>query len=485
MSKYRLDAIHNGQRFYDTWVNEVRWVEDAGTWYAYRASEHRWTPSDEDVREMGKLVVADMYDEGMTAIDRARSAGDTNAEAAAKATLKWAKTTADTQFDKMLKMASSIDGMRIQMTDFDAQHYYLNTLDGVWDLRTGRRVSDVEASSLLLTKRTGASPESDWQGGEWQNFLNYVCPNEEVRGYLQLCMGYMAFAGVEERLILFLLGDTGCGKSKFVEAVQSAMGDYAVSLATDQLLVGAKDTYGLARLPGARMIQAAEFEEGQKINTSLVKRITSGEPVTVRMAYGKPFDYSPVGTIIISTNKLPWLGDDEAGWNRVRAIPFNESLTLYNVERLDDKLSNARGEVLKWILEGAAKYWSTEPVSGSRLTPPQVVAEVTGGERRDQRHYVLNMLEECFDGDQSYYQEAGDVYAVLKAWCGKEGFKEQEIVKKAWMGRKFAQDGVPAHRTAKARWWGVGRLTDDGMLSSLAWSSDTVTRLKDGWRWMA
>src|SRR5688572_14789347 len=341
MSKYRLDAIHNGQRFYDSWGDEVRWVEDAGAWYAYRASERRWCPSNEDVREMGKLVVADMYEEGMTNLRRAEDAGDTAGIAAAKATLKWAKQTADTQFDRMLKMASSIDGMRVSMADFDAQPHYLNTPEGVWDLRTGQQVNELEASSLLLTKRTGAAPATTWQGGHWEAFLNYVCPDEEVRDYLQLCMGYMAFAGVEERLILFLLGETGCGKSKLVDAVQRAMGDYAVSLATDQLLVGAKDTYGLARLPGARMIQAAEFEEGQKINTSLVKRITSGEPVTVRMAYGKPFDYNPVGTIVISTNRLPWLGDDEAGWNRIRAIPFNQPLELYTVQRLDEKLADS------------------------------------------------------------------------------------------------------------------------------------------------
>lgn len=484
MSKYRLDAIHNGQRFFDSWGDEVRWVEDAGTWFAYRASEHRWCPSHEDVREMGKLVVADMYEEGMTAYARAEAIGDTNGMAAAKSALKWAKQTADTHFDRMLKMASSIDGMRILMSDFDTQPYYLNTLDGVWDLRTGQQVNDLETSSLLLTKRAGAKPAASWRGGDWEAFLNYVCPDEDVRKYLQLCMGYMAFAGVEERLILFLLGDTGCGKSKLVEAVQRAMGDYAVSLATDQLLVGAKDTYGLARLPGARMIQAAEFEEGQKINTSLVKRITSGEPVTVRMAYGKPFDYNPVGTIVISTNRLPWLGDDEAGWNRIRAIPFNNPLVLYTVQHLDEKLTEARGEVLAWIIEGAARYWETEPTDGSKLIPPEVVSEATGSEKSEQRHYVTQMLEECFDGDKRVFQDSGDIYLVLRSWCEKKGYSEREIVKQDWMGRKIRGSGVEQHRTAKARWWGVGRLRDDAITVGLSWEPSAVERMKVGWRRM-
>lgn len=165
MSNYRLDAIHNGQRFFDSWGDEVRWVDDAGGWFTYRASERRWVPSDEDVREMGKLVVAEMYDEGMNALETAQRNGDPNAEDAARRMLAWAKQTADTQFDKMIKMASSIPGMRIKMSEFDAQPYLLNTQNGVWDLRSGEQVRDESVAPLLLTKRTGATPVSSWRGG--------------------------------------------------------------------------------------------------------------------------------------------------------------------------------------------------------------------------------------------------------------------------------------------------------------------------------
>lgn len=481
MSNYRTDAIHNGQRFFDTWGGEIRWVEDSGQWVVYRASEGRWVPSEEDVREMGKLVVEDMYEEAMHALDVATTPQQ---EAAAKLKLKWAKQTADSQFDRMIKMASSIGGIRARVVEFDSQPNLLNTPDGVWDLTTGLSIDQFTAPALLLTKRTTVSPSTWWEGGLWDHFLRYVCPDEEARNYLQLCTGYMAFAGVEERLILFLLGETGCGKSKFVESIQRAMGDYAVSLATDQLLVGAKDTYGLARLPGARMIQAAEFEEGQKINTALVKRITSGEPVTVRMAYGKPFDYNPVGTIIISTNKLPWLGDDEAGWRRVRAVPFNQPLELYTVTELDEKLKKCTDQILAWIVEGARKYWETASSQGTKLNPPQSVISATQDEKQDQRHYVMHMIEECFDGDTTVFQESSDIYSVLKIWCIEKGFRDADIIRSDWMGRKLRGGGVPGWRTNKARWWGVGRLRSDAKISTLMFGPSALDRMAVGIRRM-
>lgn len=483
---YRLDAVDNGRRFNDMWEDEVRWVDDAKCWFVCRGG--RWLQSEEDVREMGKLVVSDMYQEGLQALAAAEllppGPAQDAAMGAARAVLNWAKRTADGFFDKMLRMAQSESRIRIHMADFDKDPWILNTPSGVWDLRTLRQIQDYDVPNLLLTKMAGASPCS-WKGGLWEKFLEYVLPDVEVRRFMQLACGYAAFFGVEERLIMFLLGGTGHGKSKFVEAIHAALGDYAVSVPTDQFLVGAKDNYSLARLPGARWISASEFDEHAKVNVALVKRITSGEPVTVRMAYGKPFDYSPGGTIVVSTNHAPFLGGDEAAWARSVFVPFNtplglEARTLFGDRDLSVQLREAAGEVLGWIMEGARDYWAAPSEGGMKLQRPGAVVQATEDVKLDQRHYVVQCVEQMFDGDPDVLQVSGDVYEVLRWWCEREGIQERDLVRQDWMGRRLKQSGAGDVRTKSARYWAIGRLRGDAIHTAVFYNMEARDRMLRG-----
>lgn len=462
----------------------MRWIDDAGCWSVYKEEEYRWTPSDEDVREMGKTVVDGMYQQSQLMFETAEAEQNQDAMAYAQAYIRWTKQTATTRFDQMIKMARSEPRIRIKMKDFDSYPYFLNTPGGVWDLRSYEPVDTIYAPRLLLTKRTTAPPV-EWRGGLWERFLEYVLPDPEVRRFMQLACGYAAFFGVEERLILFLIGETGHGKSKFVEAIHAALGDYAVSVPTDQFLIGAKDNYSLARLPGARWISASEFDEHAKVNVALVKRITSGEPITVRMAYGKPFDYSPGGTICVSTNHAPFLGGDSAAWARSVFVPFNVPLgldarTLFGDEDLSAQLRDVAGEVLGWIMDGARDYWHSPVEGGVKLVRPGCVVQATEEVKADQRHYVVQCMDDLFDGDTSVYQASTDLYQMLRWWAQDEGIAERDLVRQDWMGRRLKAAGVSSYRNNHGRFWAVGRLLGDAKTVGMGFDGALVSRVQLG-----
>jgi putative DNA primase/helicase len=431
---YRLDSIGNGTRFNDQHAHEVRWVVDAGCWSSWCADENRWVFGDEPVHEMAKKTVASIYAAGHR---------------------EWAKHTADTGFERMLKRASTEQRVCVRMADFDADATLLNTPSGAVDLRTGALIGC--APERLMTKRTRVGYEPETPRGAWADFLEYVLPDPELRDYVQSLAGYAVIAGVEERLLCFLVGPTGTGKTKLANTLGDALGDYAVTLAQDQLLVGAKDTYGLARLPGARLVLASEFDETQKINVALVKRLTGGDPVTVRMAYGKPFEYPPVGTLLVPTNRLPFFGADSATWSRICPVPFDHSLAYYGVKNLDERLAGAGEEALAWVVEGAVRFLASPLELGSRLWPPRAVLEALGEIRAEQVHLVEDFLATCVDRtDTAAMTSAGDLYKALGAWCAENGEKRVPTARTA--GVWYRRSGLEPYHDGKARYWRGGRL---------------------------
>ena len=61
----------------------------------------------------------------------------------------------------------------------------------------------------------------------WEDTLQRVLPNAELRGYAQRCFGYTLLGGQGEKAIFLAYGPPDGGKSTVVKALSNALGDYA------------------------------------------------------------------------------------------------------------------------------------------------------------------------------------------------------------------------------------------------------------------
>ena len=126
-----------------------------------------------------------------------------------------------------------------------------------------------------------------------------------------------------------LYGTGANGKSTLLETMRRMMGDYArnADFRTFMFQLNTTIRNDLARLVGARLVTATEVEEGMRLSEVLVKQVTGGEPLTVRLLHREYFEYYPEFKVFIGANHKPVIkGADHGIWRRIRLIPFTITL---------------------------------------------------------------------------------------------------------------------------------------------------------------
>ena len=75
----------------------------------------------------------------------------------------------------------------------------------------------------------------------------------------------------------------------------------------------------MAALKGKRYVLAAETEEGSRLSSSTMKRMSSTDTINAQVLYHEAFDFKPSHTLVLCTNHLPKVGSTEWGtWRRIK-----------------------------------------------------------------------------------------------------------------------------------------------------------------------
>ncbi len=199
----------------------------------------------------------------------------------------------------------------------------------------------------------------DWHLGArrvaWENFLEDVLPDAEVRAFVQRALGYSLLGHTREQCF-FILHGTGCnGKSVFLNTIKSVLGeDYARQADPECFMAGRGPTTrnDLARLQGVRFVTAVESGDGHRLDESLIKSITGGDAVQARFLYREYFEFVPQFKLWLATNHPPRIrGTDHAIWRRVMLVPF--TVTIPGDRRdpaLQDTLLREAEGILDWLV---------------------------------------------------------------------------------------------------------------------------------------
>lgn len=310
--------------------------------------------------------------------------------------------------------------LAVAVDDLDADPFLLNTPGGIVDLRTGElRAPDPAAR---CTKVTAVAPGSD--GAElWRGFLDTVtCGNTELAEYLQTVAGMAVLGKVLTETLLIATGDGGNGKSTFFNTLARVLGDYSTSINPSLLLTGNRGNVGaeVAVLRGVRLALAAETEEGQRLESSTVKRLCSTDRIAANPKYMTPFTFTPSHTLLMFTNFLPRVGSSDRGtWSRLTVLPFNAHLRDTAGEKKDyaDMLyTQAGGAVLSWMVEGARRFIA----NGYKLTPPAVVREALADYRKS-CDWLGGFLTECCELGENYATSSRELYQRYSSYCQVNG----------------------------------------------------------------
>lgn len=153
------------------------------------------------------------------------------------------------------------------------------------------------------------------------------CNDDKVLKLLFQAVGYTLYRRNELRKSFFLRGEKRNGKSTFLDMVGNLLGEENVSN-LDLCEIG--DRFRTSELAGKLANIGDDINDEYISNTSIFKKVVSGDVITVEKKGKDPFKLRSFCKFFFSANSIPRLGkgkDSSAVLDRLVIIPFDAKFT--------------------------------------------------------------------------------------------------------------------------------------------------------------
>jgi putative DNA primase/helicase len=433
------------QRFCERWREEIRYIPEKSSWLTW---EGRWV---KDINGGLKRRAMRLSDEMLTV---AMAKTDHTEEEASKKNA--AKTSAiqlgnEKQIRPMLNLAEAEIMVQARVSDLDANKYLLGTPNAIVDLTTGE--ARPHWPGAMVTRCTRAEYNPLAQAPRWQQFLEEVFPDAELRRWVWKAVGYSITGSMEEEVFFVCYQSGRNGKSKFINGVTYALGEYADTAGTALVVAndrGEDPKREKAELPDIRFLRAPELEDDNKryrLNTRIIKDITGGDPISGEAKYQHPVTFSPCCKLWWPCNGKPSISEvGEAIWSRVRLIPFERYFAPEERDtKLEEKLQAEAEGILAWCVQGAL-LWRQE---GLKDTPAKVLDAVE--EYRKEEDKLAPFIEEMIEHPADTDETKNDVYEAYSRWADNSGIRYS--LTKIVLGKQLMGRGWVDGNSSKGRVW--------------------------------
>jgi putative DNA primase/helicase len=439
-----LTDLGNARRLVDQHGADLRYVHIWDRWIYWNTTHWENDNTDEVVRR-SKSVVKSIYVE----------AGESSSKEDRQALSQHAvKSESEGRIKSMASLAQSEIEIAITPARLDTEAMLLNCNNGTIDLTNGHlRAHD---RNDFITRIIPIEYDPEALCPRWDRFLEEIFPGKpELSDFFQRAFGYSLTGDTSEQVFFICWGAGANGKSTTMELLRSLVADYGRQIPAESLMVrrveGSAPSNDLAALKGARIVTAAESEEGQRLAESRVKSITGGETILARHLYSEFFEFKPEFKLWLSTNHKPVIrGTDIAIWRRIRLIPFTVSFAPEKQDRrLIDTLRGELPGVLAWAVRGCLQW------KKSGLGVPEEVTIATD-DYRCEMDTIAEFLQECCIQKRNAESSAKALYQAFVKWVDQTG--ERKMSQRAF-GLKLSERNFDRYHGRDGwRWLGVGLL---------------------------
>lgn len=443
---FRRTDTGNAERLVFYHGDKLRYCYQLGKWFIWNGKQWKQDTSG-GVYRRAKDTVRRIGAEAMQIYD----------EDERRAMLKWAITSESRSRQKdMIALAES--HLPVAQDQLDIDPWLLNVQNGTLDLMTGELMP--HKKEQLLTKICPVEYR-EATSELWDGFLKRVLPDPEVRSFVQRAVGYSLTGDCGEEVLFFLYGTGRNGKSKFIEAIQYVMGDYASTTRPEVLMEKKHDNIPveLAALKGVRFTSTVETGYGQRFAESLIKQVTGGDELQVRFMRQDPFTYKPQFKIWLASNNKPDIrGRDQGIWSRIMLIPFTVVIPPEERDKkLGEKLKKEGEAILAWAVKGCLA-WQAEG-----LNPPRQVLEAVN-EYQEETDRLSGFFQDCCTLNPLAKVTTRELYSAYEMWCEDNG---DTPVRKNTFAKMLSERGFLSVRigSERARGWAgikLGKKTQPG-----------------------
>ena len=375
----------------------------------------------------------------------------TEAKAALVDIRKYSDLSNLTQFESINKLENitkfATTERSVSASEFDTDPFLMAASD-VWiDLKSGDVI--MPNPEILISKALSVNYDLSADCPHFQRFLGDVFEgDQELIGFVQRAIGYSLTGSTSEQCLFIMIGDGANGKSTFINVINTLLGLYGSTAASQTLIANGGNSIGddLVDLIGARMITVSETEEGQSLAEAKIKQMTGGDRLKGRPLYGTHIQFNIIGKLWLATNSLPQINNTDHGiWRRIKAIPFNRTFSVEEQDKtLGDKLLQELPGILNWAIEGCIEWQANE------LQTPQIVEDQVA-EYKSAMDSVSQFIQDECEQDGAHKYPAFKFYQAYRDWCGSVGCKPQS--KTAFKRALEKLSGVYQQRSSSGLQW--------------------------------
>ena len=456
-----LTDVANATRFAQRFVGCLIFVPARGQWleyisHAWRAdalglvTQHAIEVTRDMLLEASKLAI-----EAARIRDRAQRAA---LAAEAEALLGHArKSQQKPRLDAMVSIAATDPHLAVEQSWLDADDLLLGIQNGVIQLgdtttfRAGRPED-------LITRQGGC----EWRGGSedvpcarWEQFLQQVQPDPDVRHWLQKFIGYCLSGKTSEQMFLVLHGSGANGKSVLVEVLKRLLGGYAMTVQFSTFVERDPNSIrnDLAGLDKARLVVASEGPEGARLDEGVIKQVTGEDAITARFLHREFFTYTPRFKVVLVTNHKPVItGTDHGIWRRVVLVPFPVTIPKEQQDKgLLDKLTAELPGILAWAVAGF-HAWREQGLGAL----PKALAVANSDYRRDSDVLGMWIEDHCsIDAapQSTLFTSSTDLYKSYSQWAIDMGHRPMSS--KSLADRLRERGLTPSKKGGQRGWRGI------------------------------
>lgn len=316
--------------------------------------------------------------------------------------------------------------------------YLLGTENGVYDLsngvfRAGRPEDlvsisagidypDIDEAEIDLESETSSIHEIQ----AIFNFMRQLIPKYDSRRYLWLSISsYIKGLNNDEKFHIWT-GVGGNGKSKLLELIELALGDYCfkmpIALLTDKRSHSGQATPELSMSRSRRLGSFQEPDEGSRINVGLMKELTGNDKLFVRGLYQEGTIMKPMFSLILLCNQKPRVPpDDEGTWRRLVIIDFTSRFVDVpsgpGEFPKDQYLAQKFPEWAPYFLVLLTMWFRIYKKEG--LKAPKEISDATLSYRNEGDSYT-DFIASHFVADPYSNVKLEDSYVIYKDWYSNE-----------------------------------------------------------------
>ena len=375
-------------RFVSRFCANIRFVPEREIWLAW--DESRWrVDRDGSLERLAIKLSRDLLAEASQIPGVDDAAAKKRAAACAEALACGDRRN----ISDFLALAKVDRRILLPVTQLDSDPWLVGASNAVIELKTGT-IREYSRDDYI-TRTLGCDVDPQATCPRWEQFMEEVFPDPELRHYVHKAIGYTLTGNTREQCFFFCHGTGHNGKSKLVEALEYVFGELATRAGKGIVAVSYRGDYPLRELAdicGARFILASETEEGERLNECVIKDVTGSDSLRAEHKYERAFSFRAVGKLWICGNHKPTIrGTDGGIWRRVRLIPFTEKFEGSRDDHsLGEKLRAEAPGILNWTVRGCL-LWQREG-----LIPPKAVAAAVADYRAEE-DTLADFLDECTD----------------------------------------------------------------------------------------